>query len=149
MLNPQDQPQATPAIAAPKAIQNNRQAVATPTPSQPKTPAVHTMSSVQGNHIGSQPIMSMDSHHYTIQILALTTQGAVENYIATNHLNGNARTFTTKKNGQVYYVLIYGSYASASAAKAAQNSLPASIQKNSTWVRSFAGIQNEIRQTQG
>ena len=62
------------------------------------------------------------------------------------HWGADSGQFVTKiyknqSNGK--YVLIYGEYASAAAAKAAVPRLPASVQNTKPWPKSYAQIRTE------
>lgn len=54
--------------------------------------------------------------------------------------------FRKVHQGQPLYVVTYGRFANASAARAAVAALPARLQAGKPWPRTFASIQQEIRQ---
>lgn len=71
---------------------------------------------------------------YTLQLAALGSQSAVKKMIEQYHLGPKAHTTTREVNGKMYYVLLYGSYASAEQAKNAKTQLPEAF-KNKAWLR--------------
>lgn len=93
-------------------------------------------------------LMAIDSSHYGLQLVAVGNQANLDGFIKTNKLEGSAFYYKTTRQGRDWYVLIYGDFASRAAAKAAVGGLPVSLQKLKPWARSYADIQNQIKQAQ-
>jgi septal ring-binding cell division protein DamX len=60
----------------------------------------------------------------------------------------NIYLYQKKQNGQVYTVILYGEFADRSEALAALKNLPVPIKNNRPYLRTFAGINKDIEQTQ-
>ena len=60
----------------------------------------------------------------------------------------NIYLYRKKQNGETYTVILYGEFAERSEALAALKNLPASIKNNKPYLRTFAGINKDIDQTQ-
>jgi DamX protein len=83
--------------------------------------------------------------HLTLQLIALGSPQAAQNFITKNQLKDQAAYFKTSKNNKIYYSVIYGDYDSRAAAQQAAKLLPTSIGKIKPWIRSFASIQKAVR----
>ena len=59
---------------------------------------------------------------------------------------GDYRYFRKLHQGKPLYVVTYGHFATPAAAKSAVTGLPARLQAGKPWPRTFASIQQEIRQ---
>jgi DamX protein len=70
---------------------------------------------------------------------------AVANIARSPRLQEQASIYKILRNGQDWYVLLYGVYNSRSEAKAAITGLPAGLRKNTPWLRPYADVQQEIR----
>lgn len=95
--------------------------------------------------VSNKPIMSMKASRYTLQLIALDQKKALQKFISANHLSGKVHTFIIHRNGKILYAVVYGNYPSPAAAKAALKTLPAAVQKNNVWPRSFGSIQKEVK----
>jgi MSHA biogenesis protein MshM len=60
----------------------------------------------------------------------------------------NVYLYHKKQNGEMYTVIVYGAFAQRSEALAALQNLPNSIKNNKPYIRTFAGINRDIEQTQ-
>ena len=60
----------------------------------------------------------------------------------------NIYLYQKKQNGQIYTVILYGKFADRSEALAALKNLPVPIKNNKPYLRTFAGINKDIEQTQ-
>jgi type II secretory pathway predicted ATPase ExeA/septal ring-binding cell division protein DamX len=60
----------------------------------------------------------------------------------------NVYLYHKKQNGEMYTVIVYGAFAQRSEALAALQNLPISIKNNKPYIRTFAGINRDIEQTQ-
>lgn len=123
--------------------------VASAVETKPSTRFPVTAANTRDLSAANSHILALPAQHYTLQVLALSHESAMKDYIAANGLAGNAHYFTVVRNGKTMYVLVVGDYSSQAAAKAAVASLPAAVQKNAIWPRSFAAVQNEIRSSNG
>lgn len=130
---------------APAVQPRNAAPAPTPTPAplaSPPAPApqpVAAASGGQGNWYLAQPV-----GQYTLQLFGSSSEAAAQT--AVREGGGEYRYFRKLHQGKPLFVVTYGQFASAEAARSALNGLPARLQAGKPWPRSFASIQQEIRQ---
>ena len=78
---------------------------------------------------------------YALQLAASSDPAALKKLAVSSGLQAKTKIYKNQSNGK--YVLIYGEYASAAAAKAAVSRLPASVQNTKPWPKSYAQIRTE------
>ncbi len=134
----------------PAALQASAQAPAMRSPNAPQVsanvPARQTSTGVAPGASVAQGaqrwIRQQSPSHYTLQLASSKNVSLIEKYISANNLEGRAGYYKSRRGGEDWYALVYGSYASLATAKAAIASLPASLRKWSPWVRKYADIQH-------
>ncbi len=89
-------------------------------------------------------LWSQDPRHFTLQLAAGTNKAAIEAFVRRHRLQDKAVYFHRRRNGQDWYILVYGSFASRATAKAAIDRLPAALQKAKPWPRPFSAIHAEL-----
>ncbi|MBV2133551.1 AAA family ATPase [Pseudomonas sp. MAP12] len=87
----------------------------------------------------SQPV-----GQYTLQLLGTASEGAAQAMVRDG--GGEYRYFRKLHQGKPLYVVTYGRFSSPEAAKSALGGLPSRLQAGKPWPRTFASIQQEIRQ---
>ncbi|HEY8331964.1 MAG TPA: SPOR domain-containing protein, partial [Pseudomonas sp.] len=87
----------------------------------------------------SQPV-----GQYTLQLLGTASEGAAQSMVRDG--GGEYRYFRKLHQGRPLYVVTYGRFSSPEAAKSAVSALPSRLQAGKPWPRTFASIQQEIRQ---
>lgn len=111
-----------------------------------KMPATQTSAGVSTQASATQDAQMWIRHqspsHYTLQLASSKNVSLIEKYISDNNLEGRAGYYKSRRGGENWYALVYGSYASLAIAKAAIASLPAGLRKWSPWVRKYADIQH-------
>lgn len=94
----------------------------------------------------SAPVTSQHNNNlsqkYTLQLMASQKLKDITYYIDKNNLNSVASFFKTDRQGQTWYVLVYGEYATLAQAKAAIAKLPENLQEKKPWVRTFASLKS-------
>lgn len=90
--------------------------------------------------------LSQNPSHYALQLLGVSTENKIINFIEKYGLNDDAGYYKTKFNGKDWFVLIYGDFTDADAAIGARESLPDYLKIPSPWVRSLKSIQIAINQ---
>lgn len=60
----------------------------------------------------------------------------------------NIYLYHKKQNGEIYTVILYGAFAQRNAAIAALRDMPSQIKNNRPYLRTLAGINKDIEQTQ-
>ena len=126
-------PKPTPAPVAPSAG-----AVEAPSAAVP-APAASAGAAGQASWYLSQPV-----GQYTLQLFGTNAEGAAQAMVREG--GGEYRYFRKLHQGKSLFVVTYGRFSSADAAKAAVAALPARLQAGKPWPRTFASIQQEIRQ---
>ena len=126
-----------PAAVEPKPVATKPASVE-PKPVAPEAAATAPAGSVGGWYL-SQPV-----GQYTLQLLGTGSESAAQAMV--HEGGGEYRYFRKLLQGKPLYVVTYGRFATADAAKAAVTDLPARLQAGKPWPRTFASIQQEIRQ---
>jgi len=106
------------------------------------TPVIVPTTTIPDNQEGW--LWSQDPSHYTLQLAAGTDKKAIQAFIKRHKLKGKAVFFHRLRDGQDWYILVYGSYTGYSIAKQAINQLPAAVQKANPWLRRFSAIHAEL-----
>jgi len=99
---------------------------------------------LDSNIKGENWLRQQNPNAYTIQILGVHDRLILKKFIE-KHNNKNLATFKTRYRNKNWYVLIYGIYPTRSQANQALATLPASLQENKPWLRSFASVQKAIK----
>ncbi|MDP1930533.1 MAG: AAA family ATPase [Gammaproteobacteria bacterium] len=89
-------------------------------------------------------ILALPPAQFTLQVLGSSSRRNVEEFVA-RHAASSLSWYETRNNGNPWFVIIHGAYASRNAAQAAVASLPAEIRNLQPWVRSVGDVQNDIR----
>lgn len=85
------------------------------------------------------------AQHYTIQLLGSNNLSDIKDFIQDHHLASKSQYFSTKLNGEPWYILTYGDYANENNAESALHNLPASLRAHGPWVKSFSVVQKEVK----
>jgi len=95
-------------------------------------------------------LLSADRHHYTLQLLGASKIESVNQFIRQHNLQDKTHFVRTKRAGKDWYIVVYGDYPSAQAAKAAAKTIPESLRKTKLepWVREIHAVQEDIRLSQ-
>ncbi|HYQ37998.1 MAG TPA: AAA family ATPase [Pseudomonas sp.] len=118
-------------------------ALAAKVESKPAAPAV-SVPAPAGGAGNSGWYLSQSVGQYTLQLLGTASEGAAQAMV--HEGGGEYRYFRKLHQGKPLYVVTYGHFATPDAAKAAVAGLPARLQAGKPWPRTFASIQQEIRQ---
>ncbi|MDE9619026.1 cell division protein DamX [Citrobacter portucalensis] len=134
---------ATPkATAEPKATANT-------TPTQTATPAPTATASTpvaggakSAGNVGA--LKSAPSSHYTLQLSSSSNYDNLNGWAKKENLK-NYVVYQTTRNGQPWYVLVTGVYASKEDAKRAVSTLPADIQAKNPWAKPLHQVQADLK----
>ena len=85
-------------------------------------------------------VAAQDPGYYTLQLASSTNQALIRKYFDENQLQGKAGYYSSMRQGERWYALVYGAYPSVNAAKAAIATLPQDLRKWSPWVRNIRSI---------
>ncbi len=135
----------TPWVRSMASIKNTLKTAAVKTAAKPEQTAV-----LQTAGVASRPavksvkdqawIWTQSPADYTIQLIALSSEQAVKDYIKQHNLYTEAVYFSTPRNGKTLFVLLYGSYEDKNRALAVSKKLAAKIKNAKPWVRSFSTV---------
>jgi DamX protein len=89
-------------------------------------------------------IRAQAGEHYTLQLLVSRSEDAVRAFVERHGLEGELAWYHRLQNGQDRYTLVFGSYPDSAAAQAAITRLPAPVQRDKPWPRSFASVQAQL-----
>lgn len=81
---------------------------------------------------------------YTLQIMGGRRAAAIRQFAAANRLEGPSTILRTMRDGQAWYVLLYGAYPSRAAASQALTKMPTTVRAAKPWPRSIATVQAEF-----
>lgn len=134
-------PKATTApTAAPKATASAAP-VQTAKPAQASTTPVAGGGKSAGN-VGA--LKSAPSSHYTLQLSSSSNYDNLNGWAKKENLK-NYVVYETTRNGQPWYVLVTGMYASKEDAKRAVSTLPADVQAKNPWAKPLHQVQADLK----
>ncbi|MCW8329645.1 AAA family ATPase [Photobacterium sp. SDRW27] len=121
-----------------------------PEPEQP-VPASNTSSTepviettnVKSDVVGTE-LKTIDQRHYALQLAALKSMTAANNFIADYGIAQIATIYETRRNGEPWFIIITGDYPDMLSARRAETRLPERLQAVQPWVKSYAQIHREI-----
>lgn len=107
------------------------------TPARPVTSGTASGSSAAS---GRQP-----TGNYTLQLSGASRAESLNAWAKKQNLSGY-HVYKTTRNGQPWYVLVSGSYATSAEAKRAVASLPADVRAQNPWVKPVSQVKKEASQ---
>ncbi|ECG9578471.1 cell division protein DamX [Salmonella enterica] len=133
-------PKATTTTAAPTATASAAP-VQTAKPAQASTAPVAGGGKSAGN-VGA--LKSAPSSHYTLQLSSSSNYDNLNGWAKKENLK-NYVVYETTRNGQPWYVLVTGMYASKEDAKRAVSTLPADVQAKNPWAKPLHQVQADLK----
>lgn len=133
-------PKATTTTAAPAATASTAP-VQTAKPAQASTTPVAGGGKSAGN-VGA--LKSAPSSHYTLQLSSSSNYDNLNGWAKKENLK-NYVVYETTRNGQPWYVLVTGMYASKEDAKRAVSTLPADVQAKNPWAKPLHQVQADLK----
>ncbi|HEB1529011.1 TPA: cell division protein DamX [Escherichia albertii] len=119
---------------------------ATTAPVQTASPAQATTTPAAGakttGNVGS--LKSAPSSHYTLQLSSSSNYDNLNGWAKKENLK-NYVVYETTRNGQPWYVLVSGVYASKEEAKKAVSTLPADVQAKNPWAKPLRQVQADLK----
>jgi septal ring-binding cell division protein DamX len=91
----------------------------------------------------SQPagLLQSNPDNYTIQLMSSRNETQIVNYIQENKLGGKAEYYRYRHNNEIWYGLVYGSFATRTTAESRAQVLKQSLGLSGPWVRQISSIQ--------
>lgn len=133
-------PKATTTTAAPT-VTASAAPVQTAKPAQASTTPVAVGGKSAGN-VGA--LKSAPSSHYTLQLSSSSNYDNLNGWAKKENLK-NYVVYETTRNGQPWYVLVTGMYASKEDAKRAVSTLPADVQAKNPWAKPLHQVQADLK----
>ncbi|EBI0733687.1 cell division protein DamX [Salmonella enterica] len=133
-------PKATTTTAAPTATASAAP-VQTAKPAEASTTPVAGGGKSAGN-VGA--LKSAPSSHYTLQLSSSSNYDNLNGWAKKENLK-NYVVYETTRNGQPWYVLVTGMYASKEDAKRAVSTLPADVQAKNPWAKPLHQVQADLK----
>lgn len=127
------------AAPAPKATASAEPAQ-TAAPAQ--APAKTTSGAKTAGNVGS--LQAAPSSHYTLQLSSSSNYDNLNNWAKKENLK-NYVVYETTRNGQPWYVLVSGVYASKEEAKNAVSTLPADVRAKNPWAKPLRQVQSDLK----
>ncbi len=88
-------------------------------------------------------LKSAPSSHYTLQLSSSSNYDNLNGWAKKENLK-NYVVYETTRNGQPWYVLVSGVYASKEEAKKAVSTLPADVQAKNPWAKPLRQVQADL-----
>ena len=129
------------ATAAPKATATTTAPAATAAPTATATTSSAAAGKTAGN-VGS--LKSAPSSNYTLQLSSSSNYDNLNGWAKKSNLK-NYVVYQTTRNGQPWYVLVSGVYASKDEAKRAVATLPADVQAKNPWAKPLHQVQADLK----
>ncbi|WP_064606122.1 AAA family ATPase [Photobacterium sp. J15] len=89
-------------------------------------------------------LKTVDRRHYALQLAALKSMSAANQFIAEYDISRIATIYETRRNGEPWFIIITGDYPDMISARKAETRLPQRLQAVQPWVKSYAQIHREI-----
>lgn len=133
--------------AAPTATPKATTTTASTAPVQTAKPAQASTTPVAGGgksagNVGA--LKSAPSSHYTLQLSSSSNYDNLNGWAKKENLK-NYVVYETTRNGQPWYVLVTGMYASKEDAKRAVSTLPADVQAKNPWAKPLHQVQADLK----
>ncbi|MTH47730.1 cell division protein DamX [Intestinirhabdus alba] len=142
-----------PAVSSAPAATTAPKATASAAPAQTATPAAKataspvpaqtaTNSAKSTGNVGA--LKSAPAGHYTLQLSSSSNYDNLNGWAKKENLK-NYVVYQTTRNGQPWYVLVTGVYASKEDAKRAVSTLPADVQAKNPWAKPLRQVQADLK----
>ncbi|HBH16191.1 MAG TPA: cell division protein DamX, partial [Leclercia adecarboxylata] len=89
-------------------------------------------------------LKSASSSNYTLQLSSSSNYDNLNSWAKKSNLK-NFVVYETTRNGQPWYVLVSGVYASKDEAKRAVATLPADVQAKNPWAKPIRQVQSDLK----
>ncbi|MCI1899108.1 MAG: cell division protein DamX [Enterobacter sp.] len=117
----------------------------TTAPTATAAPAATTSGSAAAKSAGNVgSLKSAPSNNYTLQLSSSSNYDNLNNWAKKSNLK-NYVVYQSTRNGQPWYVLVSGVYASKDEAKRAVSTLPADVQAKNPWAKPIHQVQADLK----
>lgn len=90
-------------------------------------------------------IVVQEDNQFTVQMTASRDLPSVENFLRVNQLPRPNSIFSFERNGEIWYALVHGIFASQGEAQLAVERMSAAAQRDQPWIRSISRIKAILR----
>lgn len=137
-------PAEEPAIAVAAAVPPPASVASAPlAPVEPAPPAMPAPPAL-GRAVRAEQILDLPGEYFAVQLVAFRDKADVLAYIARHDL-GDPPYGRVLRQGEVWYVLLYGVWPSKAEAEAAVAAMPEDLRQATPWVRRLGDLQAAIR----
>ena len=116
------------------------------TPPKPDVKVVEKMVKKTPLMLHHEWLRSQPPKNYTLQLMGVSEEQSIKQYIASKEDVKGLRYFRHKRNNGAWYTVIYGMYAEKGLAEKAAKSLPKQLKNIKPWVRSIESVNADIFQ---
>ncbi len=95
--------------------------------------------------LSNQLLSQIPKHRFTLQLIALKSRDAVNNFVRDYDLENTAFVYETRRLGLPVFIVVHGDYPNQAAAKNAIVGLEQAVQALGPWSKSFEQIHKEIQ----
>uniref|UniRef100_UPI0028ABF531 SPOR domain-containing protein n=1 Tax=Pseudescherichia sp. TaxID=2055881 RepID=UPI0028ABF531 len=113
-----------------------------PAAAAPAAAAPTATANASTGNVGS--LKSAPGSHYTLQLSSSSNYNNLNAWAKKENLK-NFVVYQTSRNGQPWYVLVSGVYASKDDAKRAVSTLPADVQAKNPWAKPLHQVQADLK----
>jgi len=96
---------------------------------------------------GADWILAQPGARFTLQLVSLSSAERARSYVSDQPAANAFATYRLMRNGQLFHVVVYGSFETRAEATTAAGRLPRSVGNVQPWVRTFAQVQQSVRAT--
>ena len=116
-----------------------------PAPRPAAAPPAAGRTSAAGGPRSADWIMAQPPQSFTLQLVSLSSAERAAAYIAQQPDPSAFATYRLMRNGQLFHVVVYGSYANRADAEQAAARLPKTVGSVQPWIRPFGQVQESVR----
>ena len=139
----QNKPQAPTKASEPKPAATKPAAAKPATPAASAAPKATASTGAATGNVGA--LKSAPGNHYTLQLSSSSNLNNLNAWAKKENLS-NVVVYKTTRNGQPWYVLVSGVYASKDEARRAVTTLPADVQAKNPWAKPIHQVQADLKQ---
>jgi DamX protein len=132
-----------PAVEAAKPATKPAPTTAAPTATATATAPAATAAGKQSGDVSS--LKGAPGNHYTLQLSSSSNYDNLNNWAKKENIQKYV-VYQTTRNGQPWYVLVSGTYATKDDAKRAVAALPADVQAKNPWAKPLHQVQSDLKQ---
>lgn len=94
--------------------------------------------------LANQMLLSIPSTYYALQLAALKSEQAVNEFIQLHNLQNHVFIYETRRSGAPWFMILFDKYPTILDARQAERQLPENLRALAPWPKSFARIHEEI-----